>query len=423
MKFHLHGSEKGQAIVYLVLAFIVFLGFVALAIDGGMALANRRHAQNAADAASLAGAGQAALSLSNAHVKSSDWVCGSGALNAAEAVAITSAENRAADNNFTITNSTGDNGVYVVCHAGGIPNDYMDVTVNISQTTQSSFAQVLFPNALQNRVTATTRIKPQQPYAFGNAIVALNPTNCVGQQNGSLFYGSGDSTVNGGGVFTNGCLSGKGSSGAYIEPPDQFSYYGEWIPGNVNWDPSPAIPSPQQITEEYYAVTFDPSTACTGRWVTNTDIPRNGKPLPYGEGVYCFHGDFTTQAKDVIKAEHVTFYIEGGITFNGNSNDVITAASSNVNGAIPGVVVYVPHIGNNACPDQVVKFNGTSGLTFTGIILAPCADVTMNGDTGVVTWENQIIGWNVHIGGNATTEINFDEDKMAYLPTKIALYR
>ncbi len=56
-------SEKGQAIVFLVIGLVVFLGFVALAIDGGMALADRRHEQNAADAASLAGGGKAALDL------------------------------------------------------------------------------------------------------------------------------------------------------------------------------------------------------------------------------------------------------------------------------------------------------------------------------------------------------------------------
>ncbi len=48
-----HDSEKGQAIVFLVLGLVVFLGFVALAIDGGMALADRRHSQNSADASSL----------------------------------------------------------------------------------------------------------------------------------------------------------------------------------------------------------------------------------------------------------------------------------------------------------------------------------------------------------------------------------
>jgi uncharacterized membrane protein len=46
-------SEKGQAIVLLVLSFVVLLGFAALAIDGSMIYSDRRTAQNAADAAAF----------------------------------------------------------------------------------------------------------------------------------------------------------------------------------------------------------------------------------------------------------------------------------------------------------------------------------------------------------------------------------
>ncbi|HEY4691661.1 MAG TPA: pilus assembly protein TadG-related protein [Anaerolineae bacterium] len=49
-------TESGQAIVLLALAAIGLLAFVALAIDGGNALTERRRAQNAADAGALAGA-------------------------------------------------------------------------------------------------------------------------------------------------------------------------------------------------------------------------------------------------------------------------------------------------------------------------------------------------------------------------------
>lgn len=48
--------ERGQSIILVALALIVLLGLVALSLDGGYAYANRRVAQNAADAAALAGA-------------------------------------------------------------------------------------------------------------------------------------------------------------------------------------------------------------------------------------------------------------------------------------------------------------------------------------------------------------------------------
>lgn len=54
-------NEKGQAIVILAIALVALLAFVALAIDGGNLYSARREAQNAADAAAMAGARQVAL--------------------------------------------------------------------------------------------------------------------------------------------------------------------------------------------------------------------------------------------------------------------------------------------------------------------------------------------------------------------------
>jgi len=53
--------EKGQAAVILAVALVALLAFAALAIDAGAAYAARREAQNAADAAAMAGARQVVL--------------------------------------------------------------------------------------------------------------------------------------------------------------------------------------------------------------------------------------------------------------------------------------------------------------------------------------------------------------------------
>ncbi|MEJ2303473.1 MAG: Tad domain-containing protein [Anaerolineales bacterium] len=71
MRVNNSSSERGQALILLVFAAVALLGFTALAIDGGMVYADRRHAQNAADAASLAGGGVAALHMENGkHLRS-----------------------------------------------------------------------------------------------------------------------------------------------------------------------------------------------------------------------------------------------------------------------------------------------------------------------------------------------------------------
>ena len=60
---HQPEQENGQAIVILALVMVVLLAFAALAIDGGNAYVERRRAQNAADAAALAGARELWLHL------------------------------------------------------------------------------------------------------------------------------------------------------------------------------------------------------------------------------------------------------------------------------------------------------------------------------------------------------------------------
>src|SRR5512141_3125363 len=51
-----HSSQRGQVLIIFVFVIIVLIGFVGLAVDGGNVYADRRHAQNAADAAALLGA-------------------------------------------------------------------------------------------------------------------------------------------------------------------------------------------------------------------------------------------------------------------------------------------------------------------------------------------------------------------------------
>ncbi len=50
-----HQGEEGQAIIMLALAMVVVLAITGLALDGGMLYWNHRRAQNAADAAAIAG--------------------------------------------------------------------------------------------------------------------------------------------------------------------------------------------------------------------------------------------------------------------------------------------------------------------------------------------------------------------------------
>lgn len=56
MKFRLKPRENGQSLILVALLMVVFVGILALVLDGGYTYFMRRNAQNAADAGALAGA-------------------------------------------------------------------------------------------------------------------------------------------------------------------------------------------------------------------------------------------------------------------------------------------------------------------------------------------------------------------------------
>jgi Flp pilus assembly protein TadG len=226
-------SERGQAIVLLVVSLVVLLGFTALAIDGGMVYSDRRHAQNAADTASLAGGGAAASVLQDGHITYGTWLC-SNVLNAVNHNAEQAAIHRAATNSYTIFAydpndvSTHDSYVDIDCVevTTWYTDKYIDVKTQITADTQTSFAHLIYQGPLTNRVEAITRIRAQSPLGFGNALISLNPNNCQGQQNGMMFYGSSTTTIRGGGVLSLGCLRGSGNN-FYVDVDGGVHYYGD----------------------------------------------------------------------------------------------------------------------------------------------------------------------------------------------------
>ena len=66
------GREDGQMLILFVLALGVLMGMVAMTVDVGLILHERRSLQNAADAAALAGVQE--LPDSSAAIAAAQWV-------------------------------------------------------------------------------------------------------------------------------------------------------------------------------------------------------------------------------------------------------------------------------------------------------------------------------------------------------------
>jgi Flp pilus assembly protein TadG len=70
-RIELRSGESGQGLVVVVISMLVILGMMALVLDSGWLVVQRRHVQNAADAAALAGAQQLGKGSTDSAVLSS----------------------------------------------------------------------------------------------------------------------------------------------------------------------------------------------------------------------------------------------------------------------------------------------------------------------------------------------------------------
>jgi Putative Flp pilus-assembly TadE/G-like len=434
-------NEKGQALILMALAFVGMLGFVALAIDGGMIYSDRRFAQNGADAASLAGGGEAALSMENQHVLYQDFSCSDARILAAENTAITAAISRAADNSFTIDTDTSDkNGVSVDCAITDSPfgkDKHVDVHVQITRDTDSIFAHFVFQGPLRNSVDAITRIRPRSPMAYGNAIVALNTDACSGNSNGVIFGGSSASTINGGGVFSNGCLKGNGGTFA-ADVTDGNVTYVEEATGTL----SNISPAPNQISTHLPNSSYEMRTPdCSGlhHRTQNSDEISPGVyssiSLTHGEltlkpGLYCLtasNNAFKINGGE-LTGHGVTLYIlNGSVSVSGNAVVDLSAPliAPDPSPAIPGMLIQLGRGNTNT-----VDIEGTSASTFVGTIYAPDGDIELagtgdasSGGEDVARFHTQLIGQNVFITGNVDLDINFQASENATIPAKLELYK
>ncbi len=83
-------TERGQALILFVLSLAVLLGFVAMSVDVGLILHERRQLQNAADAAALAGAVELPESQTLAGSEAQTWAENNGIdLGAGDRISIT----------------------------------------------------------------------------------------------------------------------------------------------------------------------------------------------------------------------------------------------------------------------------------------------------------------------------------------------
>jgi Flp pilus assembly protein TadG len=414
-------SQKGQAAVLLILTMVVLLGFTALAVDGGRLYSDRRHAQNAADAAALTGALQKANKQSDAVV-----------LQALRASA----------------NRNGYNDQQVSGEVSGPFNDlygkYYLVSTIITSTIDATFAQFIYGGPLQNKVKAVARVYISQPALPGFAIITMGDCTAEGGAQAELSGGGNNGAIETyqGGIFLNapenpgnqcsidtststlsvgiaaydgahiasvGSVDYSGVSKVYPTPIDTGMNFGEPINDPLEDLPEPVCTANGSVAGGVYH---------PGRYGGPGQPSIGGGH--YQPGIYCISGNVHLSGSEVIDGDGVVLYfINGGLNFTGNAGMRITApTSSNCLGTsgdptasctFKGIAVFLAR--NNASTFEV---RGNGGDAIHGLIYGIRATVQARGggvdpdDTSVV---GQIIARRVYGDGNGSFIVIFNENE------------
>jgi hypothetical protein len=413
MKPIIFSTERGQALILIALAAIGLFAIVGLAIDGSAKFSDRRHAQNAADTAALAG--------SLAKIKGDDqWKL------AALDRALSNGYGNDLVGNTVIVHSCNEDGSDCGPYAG----KQNIVKVVITSQVNATFARVI--GIQQTRNTVQAFAMSQQAYIgelYGGAsIVGLAPDRCKT----IWFSGSAETNIEGGGVFSNSSLNCgvtiQGSTDIHMDGSiemvaDSYTKNGNPPLGNIagGFDggadqyeyPPPAGMLPSIACSGSAAKTGN--SMSPGNW-SGTFPPNGVRTL--NPGTYCINGDFRLNAGDRLTGTGVTIFMQsGGITWNGGAEVNLSAPTS---GDLAGLLIYAPMSNTST-----MRFNGNANSLLAGTIFMPAADIIYNGTGNLNPSKVQIIGYTVEItGGNATNILYQDADNWdANMPAEIGLVR
>ncbi|MCI0549479.1 MAG: pilus assembly protein TadG-related protein [Anaerolineae bacterium] len=411
-------SEKGQALVIITLAAVVMFGFAALAIDGSMVFSDKRHAQNAADTAALAGA----LAYSR----------GNEIDDAAEGRATSNGYDGGTMNDVTVTVTDVPSGE---CPAN---TQGKDIKVDIVSHVNTTFARVIGRTQMTNAVTATSRSCGSYygPPFDGNAIVALAPSGTGFDANGTP-----DWTITGGGIMSNSSSSSAVACGgsATITAPSVT------VVGDTDIDGCSTIGSTpneeaSQLTYSDYSALFPRQPTCNGtatfsggQWhpqsgADGSQVMFTSGNMDFAPGLYCIMNSTIGPYHGKLTGTEVTFYIPSisfELKFDGNGNSFNATAPTS--GEYKGVLMYLAPLvdsnGNLLDSSQALDLRGNGDEDIIGAIIAPSADVTMFGNSGAGALNSQVIAYHVDAGGNANIDLTYNagDNYQAAIPITLTL--
>jgi len=395
-------GERGQALIVIVFAIIALFGMTALAIDGGNVYAERRRAQNAADAAALAGA------IERITNNTPSWV---------NAVFASAKQN--GYNNDKVTNTVN---LYSPPISGVYNGNIEYIQVIITSNTKTYFATVVGIPQITNRVEAISRTKTPayMPMFGGAAVVSLAATSDCDNKKAFWVHAEATLDITGGGVFVNSnnpdCalieqgggsirIQGDGNiqvvGGASIQKPKLLTPYPP-ITNVPQASYPPPFYMPKVGCDEMAVVSEDGHSMHAGYW--DDVFPPIGVDT-LGGGIYCLNDDFIIEGARQLQGNGVVFKIEHGSVRIGASVQVNLSAPDS--GDLQGLLIYQPAENEN----YLVINGGNLDSTIRGAILAPGALIRFKGSDSSYGFRSQIIGYRIDVDGDSNIVIDYQDDQ------------
>jgi hypothetical protein len=385
----------------------------------------------------MSAAAAGAMKLDGNNIYATGFSCDDEAVVDAMVLARDAAISRAAQNGISLDSDISDgNGVQVSCHieqVQGYYDRYFDVAVKVTDTTDTSFTKVLFPEGIPNTVEAASRIRPRRALALGNAIASLGKEHCNG---GITMTGEVDVLIYDGGIYSNYCLVVKGNVDVELVVDfGNISYVAFYTNvGNTTVSPNPVqvdesipvldIPTPDCASlPSFGSVSLSNGTKTLepGRY---TSITVSGGTLTFEPGLYCVTGTFKVTGNATVQVSGalsdptgITIYMSTGHPeFAGTSTILLRAPSVNQPPALKGMLIFAPVSNGNT-----FTITGNVSSFFRGTIYVPGASLVVKGNGNIEGWYTELVGENVSLGGNAdlvihaTGEYNYTRPPMVEL--------
>ncbi len=392
---HLRTARPGQVMVLFALMLTVLVGFMALAIDAGFLLAERRAVQNAADASALYGGRLLSQGKTKAQVEA-------GALAYAKQI---------------YGYDSSDPGVQIEAEATAT-----QVRVEITRALPRLFLGVLYTGDWEVSARAVTQILPEtSPYAMialgklpdyngidfnGNNTLTIT-CNPPAEGCGSIGSNS-DITFSGSGSSMEATVWGNlGAMGNIENLPTGFEVKGDVAAGQGEIpDPFAGVTAPDcdsmPLKSEPPGPPNTPVVLEPGRYTK--DIKRqNITLLP---GVYCFEGSLEVIGNGSITGNGVLLYFRGpnGLFVPGNARIELTHTADP---AWKNIVIWL------ASCNKELQLDGNGDMVITGAVYAPCSHIDLGGTADSQVVSGMVVGRTIKLHGDVTINLTTDNSYTA----------